>query len=187
MPITIFGSSSSLFRQYRIYSKVLKNYSTILFTRSPSESNEYSFDLNIPTVSLSTPLSDSSVAINFTALTSIPYCQTNPIQAVNVNGLGPLFLSRILPTDCHLIHISTDMVYDGAHGHRSSEDDVNLSNNMYSKSKFIGEQVIAARPNTTVLRLNYYYHSMTGSGLLDFFLKAMITNQPTIPGFTDIL
>jgi dTDP-4-dehydrorhamnose reductase len=95
-----------------------------------------------------------SVIIHLAGLTSVELCQEQPNAAYLANTLTVENLANwILQTGatCHLVHISTDQVYDGAGLH--TEDQVTLTNN-YAFSKYAGE-LAAARVPSTILRTNF--------------------------------
>ena len=55
----------------------------------------------------------------------------------------------------HVIHISTDQVYNNMNGRLNKEKDINLSN-FYSISKFKGEKILNKYTKKTILRTNFF-------------------------------
>lgn len=99
------------------------------------------------------------VVINLVALTDVDQCESDPNQAFLVNlrtaeNLVKWSESRL--TAVHLVHISTDQVYDGPGPHY--EDDVMLTN-YYGFSKYASELAVQ-RVASTVLRTNFFGKSM---------------------------
>jgi dTDP-4-dehydrorhamnose reductase len=95
-----------------------------------------------------------SAIINTVALAEIEACEKNPNRAYRNNVLTTQNIVDWINgslTDCHLVHISTDHVYDGEGAHR--EDFVELTN-FYAYSKYASE-LVARQVSSTVLRTNF--------------------------------
>lgn len=98
--------------------------------------------------------SQPKVIINLVGLTSVERCQDFPNEAYLLNTKTVENISKWISknsTDCHLIQISTDQVYDGPGLH--AENQVTITNN-YAFSKYAGE-LAAARVPSTILRTNF--------------------------------
>lgn len=112
--------------------------------------------------------------INLVALTSVDECEKNPNKAYQVNVHSVENLSRWIQKNnnvCHLIHISTDQVYDGSGPH--SEMDVALSN-YYAFSKYASEMVVSS-VSGTVLRTNFFgpSHCLGRISLSDWIINSL--------------
>lgn len=97
--------------------------------------------------------------VNLVALTDVDRCEANPQHAYLANTRTVENLTaatRASQVVRHLVHISTDQVYDGPGPH--SEEDVQLKN-YYSFSKYAGELAAAGVPST-VIRTNFFGRSM---------------------------
>ena len=95
-----------------------------------------------------------TVIINLVGLTSVEHCQEQPNEAylANTRVVENLVIWILCTgTDCHLVQISTDHLYDETGPH--AEDIVTLTNN-YAFSKYSGE-LAAARVSNTILRTNF--------------------------------
>jgi len=118
------------------------------------------------------------ILINLVALTDVDLCESDPRQAftVNVRALEN-FVSWIesASKNCHLIHLSTDQVYDGVGPH--SETDVALSN-YYAFSKYASE-LAALRVASTILRTNFIGRSKCDKrvSFTDWIYKAIVNNE----------
>ena len=102
------------------------------------------------------------VVINLVGLTNVDQCEIKPQLAwkANTNAVKTLTESLVvvgekLGRTPHLVHVSTDQVYDGPGPH--SEEDIDLIN-VYALSKYAGE-LFAERVEATVLRTNFYGRS----------------------------
>jgi len=88
-----------------------------------------------------------------------------------------------------LIHVSTDCVFSGLKGSAYLESDISDANDLYGRSKFLGE--IANKSNVLTIRTSIIGNELQGSnGLLEWFLaqgkecqgftKAIYSGLPTI-------
>ncbi|MFL5321794.1 MAG: dTDP-4-dehydrorhamnose reductase [Myxococcaceae bacterium] len=98
------------------------------------------------------------VVINPAASTDVDGCEKDPASAFAVNVDAVHHLARTSKElGAHLVHVSTDYVYDGDHGPYTEGDLPNPRGN-YAITKFAGE--LAARihlPNCTIARTAVVY------------------------------
>lgn len=96
--------------------------------------------------------------INTAAMTNVDACEDNKQEAWNANAIFVEQLSRIaLIIEAHLIHFSTDYVFDGSKG-PYSEGDQPKPISYYGKSKLAGENaVLKSHAKNTVIRTNVVY------------------------------
>lgn len=96
--------------------------------------------------------------INTAAMTNVDACEDNKQEAWQANAIFVEQLSRIaLITEAHLIHFSTDYVFDGLKG-PYSESDQPKPISYYGKSKLAGENaVLKSHAKNTVIRTNVVY------------------------------
>ena len=82
------------------------------------------------------------VIINTAAMTNVDACESNKDAciAMNVNGVENL-VNTCLKHEIHLIHLSTDFVFDGESGPYKETDAPNPLS-FYGQSKFDSEQII---------------------------------------------
>jgi len=104
---------------------------------------------------------------------------SDPLSAITINSLLPHRISMICRSaGARFIHISTDCVFDGQKGNYIEDDPVN-SNDIYGKSKFLGE--VAYPPHCLTLRTSIIGHELKGKyGLVEWFLS----QTGSIRGFT---
>ncbi|MGZ5052442.1 MAG: dTDP-4-dehydrorhamnose reductase family protein [Methylobacter sp.] len=97
--------------------------------------------------------------INLVALTNVDTCELDPHRAYLLNVATVRNLCDWIKQDgngCHLVHISTDQMYDGAGApHRESEIAIR---NTYAFSK-IASEIAAANTASTILRTNFFGRS----------------------------
>ncbi len=89
----------------------------------------------------------------------------------------------------HLIHISTDFVFDGEKETAYTEDDEPNPIDWYGKTKYLAEkEVEAAGGNYTIVRLSYPYRARF-AGKLDYVAKVRqaLTDGTIRPQFDDTL
>lgn len=126
------------------------------------------------------------VVINLVALTNVDECERNPSAAYSLN-VTPVknVVSWIKNGNqkCHLIHISTDQVYDGKGPH--GEMDINIRN-IYAQTKYQAE-IVAQSVGATIFRTNFFGKSKTPNrvSITDWIYQS-ITNGERIYVFNDI-
>ncbi|MFF7856496.1 dTDP-4-dehydrorhamnose reductase [Streptomyces sp. NPDC007904] len=113
------------------------------------------------------------LVVNCAAMTAVDAAESAETAAHRVNADGPRLLARACAdTGAHLVHISTDYVFDGGpadFGTPYPEDAVPRPRTAYGRTKLAGEQAaLAQHPNgTAVLRTGWLYghhgHSFVGT------------------------
>lgn len=92
------------------------------------------------------------VIIHLAALSNIDYCQQHPESAktVNVDGTRHI-VDAISGTDCHLVFLSSNAVFDGEK-HLYSETDAVRPLNIYGQTKVVAEGLIvkSGTPSTVI-------------------------------------
>jgi dTDP-4-dehydrorhamnose reductase len=125
--------------------------------------------------------------VNLAAATDVDRCETNPQWAYDAN-VGPVMAFVRAAYDCrqrpHLVHISSDQVYDGAGPHR---EDTARPCNVYALSKLTAELAIRDYPST-VLRTNFFGASRSPDrrSFSDWIVDSLRTEEP-ITMFNDVL
>jgi len=134
---------------------LLRSHGKNVATHARQSNADHSFDLTDKhqTAALLDELRPKTV-VNLAGLTSVERCQEQPNESYLINTRIVENLTswiRQSGTDCHLVQISTDQVYDGNGPH--TEDKITLTNN-YAFSKYAAE-LAAAQVSSTVLRTNF--------------------------------
>lgn len=131
-----------------------------------------------------------AAVINLIAATNVDQCETQTELAWQANAgvvaaitEGILALGNHPASRPHLVHISTDQVYDGPGPH--AEDEVHPIN-VYGLSKYAGE-LLAERVGATVLRSNFYGRSCAAGrvSFSDWLVRSLREKIP-ITVFDDV-
>jgi dTDP-4-dehydrorhamnose reductase len=113
----------------------------------------------------------------------------DPLSALPINAMLPHRIAKLCAlSGARLIHISTDCVFSGRKG-SYTEEDVSDAEDLYGKSKYIGE--LHAEPNAITLRTSIIGHELGSHySLVDWFLsqngpvkgygKAIFSGLPTV-------
>ena len=136
------------------------------------------------------------VVINTAAFSNVDACETEKDTAwkVNVDGVENLAKYAII-SDAHLIHISTDYIFDGSSG---PYDENSLPNPLsyYGRSKLASENLLKKyQIKSTVIRINILY-GPSKYGKMDFVrwvvdslrgkkIIKIVTDQINNPTFTE--
>ena len=92
--------------------------------------------------------------INAAAYTAVDACETNEAVAYAVNADAVGFLAAACDeVAAHLVHVSTDYVFDGTLDRAYREDDRTNPQSVYGRSKLAGE--IAAGANASIVRTSW--------------------------------
>lgn len=127
-----------------------------------------------------------NIILNLAAATNVDRCEIEPQWAFNGN-IGPMLtLASALrenSIDTHIIHISSDQVYDGLGPH--IEDCVNPCN-VYGMSKLAAELALTGLP-VTILRTNFFGKSncIGKVSLSDWVINSIKSKKP-ITLFSDV-
>jgi dTDP-4-dehydrorhamnose reductase len=92
--------------------------------------------------------------VNCAAYTAVDACETDRATAFTVNADAVGFLSAACESvGAHLVHVSTDYVFDGTLDRPYREDDPTNPQSVYGQSKLAGE--IAAGPGASIARTSW--------------------------------
>jgi dTDP-4-dehydrorhamnose reductase len=129
------------------------------------------------------------VVVNAGAWTAVDDCEADPDRAWRINALGVRWVSEATRrAGAHLVHVSTDYVFDGTKAHPYVEWDAPNPQSAYGRSKLGGEQEVD--PTATVVRTAWvcgeHGHNMvkTVLGLADRPELAFVDDQRGSPTFT---
>jgi len=125
--------------------------------------------------------------IHCAALANVDACETDPLQARQLNSEVPRQLAELVARGgARLLHVSTDAVFDGQRGGYTEQDAPNPLG-IYAQTKLDGEQaVLSANPLAIVARVNLFGWSLSGKrSLAEFFFNKLFAGEPCM-GFTDV-
>jgi dTDP-4-dehydrorhamnose reductase len=119
------------------------------------------------------------VVLNCVGLIKQLAAANDPLVVLPINAMLPHRLAQICETlRARLIHFSTDCVFSGRKG-MYSESDISDAEDLYGKSKFIGE--LHDAPNAVTLRTSMIGHELSSRhSLVEWFLS----QQGRVNGFT---
>ena len=127
------------------------------------------------------------VIVHLAALTDVDACEADPQRAYLLNLQSVVHLAEWIANarpGSHLVHISTDQVYDGAGPH--AEGGVCIRNT-YAFSK-IAAEIAASGVGATVLRTNFFGRSQrAGRASFSDWLFAALRSGQAIQVFDDVL
>jgi dTDP-4-dehydrorhamnose reductase len=97
--------------------------------------------------------------INAAAFNDVDGAETLPEAAFAINGAGPGHLAEAAAVvGAHIVHISSDYVFDGTKGSAYTEDDAPNPLSVYARSKYEGERrVLDSAASACVLRTAWLY------------------------------
>ena len=127
--------------------------------------------------------------INAAAMTDVDGAHADPSAAMAVNGLGPGYLA-MAAQDCgsHLVHISTEAVFDGERDACYVEDDACRPVSVYGASKLSGEHLVRIySPESYVLRTSWLYAEGTGANFPTRLLAQLKDPAADVSVVTDIV
>ena len=128
--------------------------------------------------------------INAAAYTAVDACETDEARADVVNHLAVGYLAEsCAATDAHLVHVSTDYVFDGTLDRPYREDDRPNPRSAYGRTKLAGERV--AGPDAAIARTSWVCGEH-GSNMVKLVLRlaterdelAFVDDQRGCPTFT---
>lgn len=120
-----------------------------------------------------------ALVINCAAWTAVDACEASPERAHAVNALGAANVAESVTTvGAHLVHISTDYVFDGTLDRPYSENDAPNPLGVYGRSKLAGELAVLQRaPTATVVRTSWLCGAL-GPNMVKTVLGLASRNQP---------
>jgi len=174
--VLILGASSMLGSSL---APILRKAGYYVIRQSRSNGYDLQFDLlSADDWTMALSQSKPDVVINLAAATKVDLCEKDP-QLAFLGNVAPLLgfiqASAQHDTKPHLLHISTDQVYDGSGPH--SEGNVQPCN-VYALSKHCAELVLSGYPST-IFRTNFFGLSRAPTRLSfsDWIIKSVISRS----------
>ncbi|MBC8483985.1 MAG: sugar nucleotide-binding protein, partial [Actinobacteria bacterium] len=121
-----------------------------------------------------------SVVVNCAAWTDVDGCERDPQRAHRINAVAVGYLREAADeVGAHLVHVSTDFVFDGVASTPYGENDRTGPLNAYGASKLEGEGL--AGPEATVVRTTWL-QSADSPGMVERLLVALSGSGPVEMG-----
>jgi len=117
--------------------------------------------------------------INCAAHTNVDGCETDVDGAFAVNAMGVRFLAMAAArVDAHVVHVSTDYVFDGTKADPYDEWDATNPQSVYGRSKLAGERELAQHaPSWTLVRTAWVF-GRRGRNFVDTILTRARAGDP---------
>ena len=183
MKVLVLGASGLLGSSLTPYF-INENFEVI--THSSNSNTDFRVDLsNKDETIMFLSKINPDLIINLVGMTDVDKCEIdiNLAYKLNVKSVENIVSYLLSNTKCHLVHISTDQVYDGIG--LQSENDISLKN-YYAFSKYAGE-IVARSVKSTILRTNFFGKSFckNRSSITDWIVES-IENKRNISAFEDV-
>jgi len=127
-----------------------------------------------------------AAVVQLVSLTNVDLCERDPHLAylVNVRSVENIVAALDQVADAHLVHISTDHIYDAPGANR---EDALMLRNTYALTKLWAERIAMDTP-ATVLRTNFFGRSHLDwrGSFSDWVAKAM-TDPESVTLLTDVM
>ena len=135
--------------------------------------------------------------INAAAWAAVDACEADPERAFTANGLAVRWIAEgCARVDAHLVHVSTDYVFDGTLPRPYHEWDETRPQSVYGASKLAGEREAAARGTSAAVVRTSWVCGATGSNMVGLVRRlaaegdgrpgslAFVDDQQGCPTFT---
>ena len=112
--------------------------------------------------------------IHTAAFTNVDLCESEPEKAYLVNGLGARNVAMACEeTNCPILYISTDYVFDGAKGTPYNEWDEPNPSGIYGLSKLMGERFVSSLTNKFYIVRTSWLYGPDGRNFVDTILRQL--------------
>lgn len=179
MRVLILGGSGMLGHKLcQVASKRIETAATVRETRPTAEALGLSSQVRViggveatdlASVERAVASAQPDAVVNCVGIVKQSPLAQDPITSITVNALFPHQLARICrESGARLVHLSSDCVFSGHKGHYV-EGDVSDAEDLYGRSKFLGE---VGEPDTITLRTSMIGRELHGAnGLVEWFLS----------------
>ncbi len=147
-----------------------------------------SIDLTLPEqVTALMAVHKPDVVVNTASMTDVDGCEKAPWDAYLANAALPAQLAVLSKSmGFHLVHMSTDYVFDGANG-PYGVDDVPNPRGVYAQTKYLGEQAVTALAGTWAIARTAVVFGWPAAGKNNFgqWLVSSFADKKGVKLFTD--
>ncbi len=128
------------------------------------------------------------VVVHCAALTNVDYCESHSDEAHAQNVVVSVRVAEIArKLDTHLIHISTDGVFNGTKGSYSENDPPDPVNS-YAVSKLEAERKVLETYNSAcIVRTNIFGWNPTPTKSMAEWMIGMLSSGKTLTAFNDVV
>lgn len=122
---------------------------------------------------------EPTVVVNAASMTHVDGCEDAPQAAEAANHQGARNVARAAgQVGARVIHVSTDLVFDGRLERHYTEEDPVGPLSVYGRTKLAGERaVLEESPGATILRASWYFGPGEGK-FPENFLKMIADGEP---------
>ncbi len=127
------------------------------------------------------------VVINCIVNRDVNKCNKNFFNGYDLNvKVCEIITKAISKTKIHLIHISTDQVYNNKYSNKKLNSNVNPIN-FYGLTKLIGEKIISSHKNHTIIRTNFFNANLKKNiSQSEWIFNRLIKNQKVAAAYNII-
>jgi dTDP-4-dehydrorhamnose reductase len=125
--------------------------------------------------------------IHTASITDVDGCERNPDEAFASNVIGTMNVARAAQSfRAHLVHVSTDYVFDGQSGPYGEEDRPN-PRGVYALTKHMGEQAVRVLCTSWAIARTAVVYGWPPAGRSNFgsWLVNSLKNRKSVPLFED--
>ena len=164
--ILVTGSNGQLGSEIR---ELASSYEYDFFFTDKSELNI----TNKETIQNFINMNNINFIINCAAYTAVDKAEDDEVNADKINHLSVQYLAEIAKEkNIHLIHISTDYVFNGKNHKPYVEDDTTSPNGVYGKTKLDGENaMISINPSNSIIIRTSWVYSSFGANFVKTILR----------------
>jgi dTDP-4-dehydrorhamnose reductase len=121
-----------------------------------------------------------SVIVNCAAYTNVEKAEAEPETAFAVNGAAVGMLGRMAAEHgCHVLHISTDFVFDGEKDGAYSEEDEPNPVSVYGASKLAGERLLVESGcDHCIVRVQWTYGGGSANNFVEKIRRRAESGEP---------
>jgi len=117
--------------------------------------------------------------VHAAAYTAVDACETEVERAYTVNALATRHVAEAARrVGAHVVHLSTDYVFDGTKPTPYDEWDTPNPQSVYGRSKHAGELELLGTPDATVVRIAWVF-GVHGNNIVKTILR-VAADQPTL-------
>jgi len=122
---------------------------------------------------------EPTVVVNAASFTHVDGCEDEPERAEEVNREGARHVARAArQAGARLVHVSTDLVFDGKLDRPYTEEDAPAPLSVYGRSKLAGEEaVLEEHPGASILRASWFFGAGEGK-FPENFLELLAARKP---------